>query len=81
MIKSCCICSCFAATLQLLGSYIAVTLQLRSSYIAVTLQLLALYVAGGIAGSLAHVAYYYVKAQSTGICAHACSDMQISKVA
>lgn len=30
------------------------------------LQLLALYVAGGIAGSLAHVAFFYFKAQSTG---------------
>ncbi|KAA6421878.1 MAG: rhomboid mitochondrial-like protein [Trebouxia sp. A1-2] len=29
-------------------------------------KLLALYVAGGIAGSLAHVAFFYFKAQSTG---------------
>ena len=31
------------------------------------LQLLALYVAGGIAGSLAHVGFFYFTAQGTGM--------------
>ena len=30
------------------------------------MQLLGLYVAGGIAGSLAHVVFFYIQAQSTG---------------
>ena len=41
----------------------------RTSFAGCVLQLLALYVAGGLAGSLAHVAFFYFKAQSTGMTA------------